>query len=200
MYDNIVPTIMLAIALCVPFLYFSTANFFHKDGFVDKVSSFASVLTGFYVAGLVAVAAFSPAMGSVDDKIEEGRVILRGEDGDLDHDLTRREYACYLFGYLALLSLVISLVGITTVIISSSFAIQPIIFRVSKVSVDIPVAFIRGVGIIFTSFVLSHMFIVTVQGLYYLTERLYAKKAETLPDGNQELSSQAEPGEPRSEV
>jgi uncharacterized protein YbcI len=43
-------------------------------------------------------------------------------------------------------------------------------------------AHLRGASVVIYSAFLSHMFIVTVQGIYYLTERVYARSPETLPD------------------
>lgn len=181
-YHNIISTILLALALSAPFLIADSSNFFHKDGFLDKVSSFSSVLTGFYVAGLVAVAAFSPALGDVDATIEEGKVTLKAKSPEeLDHDLSRREYVSYLFGYLSSLSLIVTLFGITVVIVSTNIFIEDISFEMFSYVISISGAYIRGIGIFFVCLLLAHMFIVTIQGIYYLTERLYTRKPETLP-------------------
>ena len=54
---DVVPAVLLAIALALPFLFLPGASFFRPNGFLDKLLTLTSGLTGFYIAALVAAAA-----------------------------------------------------------------------------------------------------------------------------------------------
>jgi hypothetical protein len=103
------PTLLLAIILAVPFIFLPDTPFFHKDGFLDKLLILTSALTGFYVAALVAAATFTHP--DLDKVFKVGSVTLVTHDHGqkiLEH-LTRREFVCMIFGYLAFSSFLISL-------------------------------------------------------------------------------------------
>lgn len=166
---------MLAVILLAPFWLVPSANLFHKDGFVEKVGSFSSVLTGFYVAGLLAVATFSTVLGDVDKKIERGAVVLRSKDKESpDHHLTRREYVCQMFGYLATLSMAISLLSILLVVLTQSIRESPIVafdYVFNKTLIRIIVGGLY-------SLMAAHLVVTTSIGLYYFVDRLYTKEAK----------------------
>ena len=96
----------------ITLLYFPSgeSNFFAKDGFIDKIGSISSSLTGFYIAGLLAVATFSMPKADLDNPISNGQVFLRS-DRQQNTPLTRREYVCLMFGYLAMLALLTSVIS-----------------------------------------------------------------------------------------
>ncbi|MDR6146148.1 hypothetical protein QE363_001941 [Sphingomonas sp. SORGH_AS870] len=203
-YQNITAHLVLFILFSAPFLIFEKANFFHKDGFIDKLGSFSSVLTGFYVAGLLAVATFGEH-GTNDKPITVGPIILpkrrhhllgwrrnanpsggesEFEDDDLadDQHLSRREYVCYMFGYLAFASLVITIFSIVVVsVLSAGSQIRPLHHQLGAYRLTVKPDFFRGMMVIAVSAYLSHVIITTCRALYYLTDRLYAKEPELLP-------------------
>lgn len=179
---NLIATAAVTLMFTLPFLIASHANYFHKDGFVDKVGAFSSVLTGFYVAGLLAVATFSEKLGGLDAPIEVGKIILK-TSGEPDQFLTRRQYVCTIFGYLAFLSLAITLISITTVILSSAIPARlDIKDAVGRYPIHVPHDVIRGIAIACFGIVVAHLSVVTCHALYYLIDRLYAKKPELLPE------------------
>lgn len=183
-FEDLLSTMGLTIVIAAPFLIFDDTNYFHKDGFLDKVGTFASVLTGFYVAGLLAVATFAATLGSLDNQIDVGSIILPASKADdVDLRLTRREYVCYIFGYLAFSSLAMTIAIITVVAVVTSLA-PPAehVFNVGRVTVHIAKKAPRCIGVIAWSFLLAHIGAVTCHGLYYLIERLYAKEPTTLPE------------------
>lgn len=189
---NLAVTIILSVVLSSPFLILSTSNYFHKDGFVDKLGSFSSVLTGFYVAGLLAVATFSAKLGDLDTPMDVGPAILPPAAPDEEAvKLTRREYVCTIFGYLAFLSLFTTLLSITVVILSTGMPIVTDIdltLGTRKIYVDREV--LRGVPIVLFGLLAAHLAIVTCHALYYLMDRLYARKPELLPERADEDESE----------
>lgn len=181
---NLRATISLAAILSVPFLLATHSNYFHKDGFIDKVGSFSSVLTGFYVAGLLAVATFSAKLGDLDTPMDVGPAILpKTEPDEEDVWLTRREYVCTIFGYLAFLSLFTTLLSISIVILTSGIpAIPDVDFSVRNWQFHIDREIFRSLPIVLFGLLVAHLAVVTCHGLYYLMDRLYAKKPEVLPE------------------
>lgn len=188
------PSMMLVAAVtAVPYAVFEQANFFHKDGFIDKVGTFSSVLTGFYVAGLVAVATFPFNRAGLDKVIEVGPVFLptpranddklSSEQDDRDREaLTRREYVCSMFGYLAFMSMLTTILSIMCVTIADWVGhFKPITWAVRGIDVSLTHADVRlgvvGISCLF----LSSLFVTTSRALYYLIDRLYASSPEVLP-------------------
>ena len=172
---DLIPTVLLIIILATPFLVFDTTNYFHKDGFIDKLGTFASVLTGFYVAGLVAVATFSHELGDLDEVIKIGPIIRKGKTPEQDTHLTRREYVCQMFGYLATLSLIITLTSIIAVILAQSLNL-PSDWIMPLTTLRMEKETMRAVAIVIMSIPISHLVVTTTHSLYYLIDRIYDKK------------------------
>lgn len=181
---NLLATLSLAALLSLPFLVVSTSNYFHKDGFIDKLGSFSSVLTGFYVAGLLAVATFSAKLGDLDTPMDVGPAILpKAGPEEEDLHLTRREYVCTIFGYLAFLSLFTTLLSISIVILTSGMPlVTDLDLSVGNRTIHIDREAFRGVPILLFGVLSAHLAVVTCHSLYYLMDRLYAQKPKLLPE------------------
>ena len=186
--------VSLAAILSVPFI-FTDANYFSAGGFLDKFGSFAGVLTGFYVAGLLAVATFASSSSGMNDVIKDGPIIepIKSEKGGVeqseDRRLSRRQYVCVLFGYLAFVSLIIALVAI--ILSSASTSISS---KLSDVAGDHTVFLLSCATLFVINMIISNMVATTCHGLYYLIEKLYETKVITYdregnplppPDANQ---------------
>jgi hypothetical protein len=174
----------MATILALPFIFFD-GNFFGASGLLDRVGTFASVLTGFYIAALVGVASLSSTVGDLDDIIDVGPIFGPDvESGQLEK-LTRRQYVCSLFGYLAFVSLFISISAIFAVVCSG--IITPGLITKAQASivtwtgfsascVATSFEFIRGGIIIVYAVVISHIVATTCHGLYYYIDRIYLKR------------------------
>ena len=106
------PTLIFTILLSFPYIISENSSFFLAGGFIDKILPLTSALTAFYVAALVGVATFSNE--SLDKPITLGSIyfIEKDEKGDPEKEfLTRREFACIIFGYLSFLALIFSITG-----------------------------------------------------------------------------------------
>jgi hypothetical protein len=157
---NLLVTVLLAAILAGPFIMLKGAIFFRPGGFVERAGSFASVLTGFYIAALVAVATFAAHLGDMDSPISVGRIIERRHRGTANQDLSRREYVCALFGYLAFLSLVLSIGSILLVVITPAFAscLKALISWLGRwVSLDY--SWFRGVAILAYTLLLASLLV-----------------------------------------
>lgn len=146
-------------------------NFFGPDGFVDRVGSLTSTLTGFYVAALVAVAAFASSHADIDQEIKVGPVHQnRSVEGDVERDpLTRREYVCAIFGYVSLLALALSIFSIIVVTLAEAIQVPDSRDAVLFSLILLIKHFIAAVYVL----AVAHLLISTSHGLYYLSYRLY---------------------------
>jgi hypothetical protein len=161
---DILPMAILSFILIGPFYFIDGANYFHENGFLDKFGDFSGILTGFYVAALIAVATLSSHFADLDKKIAQGEIRYPAVEGCKGELLTRREYVCSMFGYLAFLSLLLSLFSILAV------TIVPALPRV-------PQDWHARIGLIaFFGICISSLAVTTVRGLYYFVERLYAHR------------------------
>lgn len=171
------PSLAIAALLALPFLVLPGTSFFSPNGFLDKLLTLTSVLTGFYVAALVAAATFSHP--DLDKTITAGPIALVSKDQDgnrITELLTRREFACTIFGYLAFSTLALSIAAAFLIALSnakstaiSSGSIWAAFFSSSYF------LYLRGAVIVAVSLVTAHVFIVTCLGLYYLMDRLYRR-------------------------
>ena len=165
------PTWFLAVLLALPYWIIPGASFFRPNGFIDKILTLTSCLTGFYVAALVAAATFSSP--DLDKVIRSGSIALisKGDDGKkVSEALSRRQFACYIFGYLSFLSLVISVVA--------AFAISMTGIKLKNIGISAASAWFeifRNLSILGVTVMVAHLVVVTSLGLYYLMDRLYRK-------------------------
>lgn len=178
-FRDFISMFIIAILFASPFIAFDQINFSRAAGFVDRMGSLAAVLAGFYIAALVAVASFSASIGDLDSPISNGKIYLNKGDED---SLTRREYICAVFGFLSFLSLFIAIVSSFVLIVAPavSGAADKQLFEIFGFSTSI-FYLVRSLVIVLYCFILSAMIVTTFYGLYYLTDRIYAKPAKILP-------------------
>lgn len=182
---NWVTVLFIVIFMSAPFVFFN-ANYFSDKGFLDRIGGFAAVLTGFYIAALVGVASFASSVGDLDEEIEVGRisrpVLDQTEYADGRDFLTRRQYVCSMFGYLAFMSLVLSIGAIVLIVVA-----EPMHLAIGSLSRWLDAGTLswihrsgRAIVIIGFNIILVHLLVTTCHGLYYLIDRLYAKKPKLL--------------------
>ena len=161
---DIIPTLVLALFISIPFIFLTGASFFEANGFLDKLLTLTSGLTGFYVAALVAAATFLHP--DLDKIIKSGPVelITKDADGTINREpLTRREFACMIFGYLAASTLLLSIAICLAVGLSTY---NWVLFAGYKF-------YARAAGVVFFAIWISHITTVTSLGLFYLMDRLH---------------------------
>ena len=178
---DLLGVIAIAALIALPFLMVPGAPFFSKDGFLDKFAAFSGVLTGFYVAALIAVATLVSSSANLDDPIESGPVFF-SRSSRAGKSLSRRQYVCLMFGYLAFLSVVMALLSVLSVSLVSALNAKVLgitILQTDRFSLQIRDLRPVVVGVI--SLMVAHMVVTTLHGLYYLTDRLYARRPKMLP-------------------
>lgn len=177
LWRDVIPVILVSGSLFTFFLIFERANFFGTDGFFDKLGSLTSTLTGFYVAGLLAVAAFAAPGSALDDAIEVGPVFYGRENSPDRERLTRRQYVCSMFGYLAFLSLILSVLSVASsgLAAGASGALQGITWQIAGYVIDAK-AIVRSLVELAVLVPMSHLIVTTGYGMYYISHKVYDKK------------------------
>lgn len=64
----------LSSMIVIPYTLLGVGKFFHESGFLGRIGGMTANLTGFYIAGLVAVAAFVIENSSIDETISTGKI------------------------------------------------------------------------------------------------------------------------------
>lgn len=137
---------------------------------MNGVVGIISLLPGFYIASLAAVATFG---GDHMDEVMPDpapRVFIRTAHTEGPDDLTRRMFLSYLFGYLAITSLLL---------VAACFVFEIVAPGVREmVETQLPTASalidaIRAITVFGVSFVLGSILVTTLHGTYYLMERIF---------------------------
>lgn len=169
------PTLALAIVIAVPFIFVPGLSFFGQNGFLDKLLLLTAPLTGFYIAALVAAATFGHP--DLDKKMQYGAIYLVTVEGKeaIRDPLSRREFACMIFGYLAFNTFLLSVVAVVfpsiTGIKDTLRQVPHIGFLFSDPWWSAP----RSIVIAVIVLAVAHLVVVTALGIYYLMDRLYRR-------------------------
>lgn len=145
---------------------------FGKDGYLASLQNLLTILGGFFVAALTLITTADipiirePVSGSNPPR-------LPGEDTPL----SRKRFLAYLFGYLATSSFLLVGASIVANIVAPSLSAQ--LLPVFKVAVE-------AIGLGAFNVWLAHVFVSTMLGMYYFTERLQISDRKSRigkPDG-----------------
>lgn len=171
----------ITVVMSIAFIAAESKAYFGDHGFLDRMGTLSSTLTGFYVAALVAVATFSIGSKELDQPISVGQVLVRDKDVGDFRVLTRREYVCSIFGYLSFQSLLIALyAGVVVSLSESAAGAAAELSETSHYLRVILFSLMPSFFVILGNILLSHLVVTTLHGLYYLIDRLYAKRPEML--------------------
>ena len=164
-YDYTIPTLFaLAMISCYYFIPIKP-SILGKDGIISNINSIIQILTGFYIASLAAVATFKTERL---DEVMEGRPPkLKGINGKTEL-LTRRRFLCLLFAYLVTLCFLLVFIGIIAPTVSANLRdLVPALF-----------VYIKYVSLSIYIFLVSQLTVVTLLGIFFITDKIHAKKME----------------------
>lgn len=152
-------------------------NVFGEYGIVHGVNQLLQLLVGFYVAALAAVATFSRP--GLDEPTGGDPLIL---DQKADDPLSRRRFACLLFGHLAVVGFTLYMIGVLAMAMAPSLRelLAGLILQVDGVSINVA-AVVRIVFAWLHLVVSAHLFIVTLFGVYFLAIRVQTMPSRTFP-------------------
>ncbi|MBK8901686.1 MAG: hypothetical protein IPM53_10920 [Anaerolineaceae bacterium] len=158
------PLVMSVITVVVFLLLPSTAQGIIPRGIVPAVTGLLQILTGFYIAALAAVATFDrPAMDEPMRGTPPTLKVKRGGRGE-EQALSRRRFLSLLFGYLSFVSLFVYIAGSVAPTIEENIKLIAQPTWIARI--------MWGLFIVFL-FVFFNLFVSTLLGLYYLTDRIH---------------------------
>ena len=169
LYDYVIPGFM-ALATGVPLMALHWCyglDVYSKSGLIKDLVSFLSILPGFFIAALAAIATFQK--NDIDELMPSPTSMhVRQADGsDIDIQLTRRRFLCALFAYLAAQTILVCVAFLLIV------QLAPVLSELLSLFSHLFVKCIASFGIFLFMFSLWQLLSSTALGLYYLGDRLH---------------------------
>lgn len=171
-------TVLIGSLILAPFLLVPDASFFRTGGLLDRLIGLMSALTGFFVAALVAASTF--AHPDLDRVMTAGAVQMRAvndEGAKVWQNMTRRELACAIFGYLSFAAFIFSVAAAIAVPVATAGLHMPqgLPAVVSRFLTAHDQSLRIAVMILFIVPV-AHIMTATALGIFYLMERLHYRR------------------------
>lgn len=159
------PAVLALATLLLLFWGRNAINVWGSSGLVELLQGLVQGLPGFYIAALAAVATFGKQT-ALDSLIPEPTPTIETLFGSqrVEIELTRRRFLCLLFAHLTALSICLSVFSA----LGRAFAV-PILKVLSPTLAEM--AFYGATALYV--FFLFQMFIVTLWGLYYLSDKMH---------------------------
>ena len=155
------------LTIVVPWtLLWPSFNIFGTSGLAANINGLLQILSGFFITSLAAVATFNGSVYNIDQVFEGEKALL---DGDA---LTRRQFICLLFAYLALTSIILYLFGAFGLAAASTLHTSNIVHI--RVAMRVMFASVYCVT-------LAHVLGTTLVGLIFLSQRLPGSGARQAP-------------------
>lgn len=142
----------------------SGINTVGADSLSSYLAQLFATLPGFYIAALAAIVAFQG--GDLDKEMPHTTALITANRDTSRVEITFRVFLCYLFSYLTALSFI----GFAICIVGSL-----LVPSVEGVLIDAPYleCWVELFYIFVVSFVTFGVMLCTVQGLYFLAERVH---------------------------
>lgn len=164
-YQWIYPTIIFALFFGSFWFFGYQFISFNENKLISDVNVLMGILVGFYIAALAAVSSFS---NENLDHVMKGRAptltTVRGGE-EIEEKLTRRRFLAILFGYCAILAIILYVFGVFQVHLTMTQPVAP--WAEEALSAVKQAAWGLYVWII------SSLLVVTLLGLHYLVERMH---------------------------
>ncbi len=163
--DWYIPLAMTLILFVISYPLRSALNVWGTGGLVQLAQQIIQGLPGFYIAALAAVATFGQ-QSTLDMLIPDPTPTIKTRSAGewISMQLTRRRFLCLLFAYLTVVSVLLSLIA--TYGLATAAAIR--LLAPPWLSQGLSLA-----GTIFYSIFIFQLIIVTLWGLYYLSDRMH---------------------------
>lgn len=167
-WDVVIP-ILLGTAMTVfVFVWPAVSSPFSEKGYINGLQSMYAILGGFFITSLTVITSIGNE--NLDESMQGFPVVSIGKEKD---PMSRRRFLGFLFGYLSFSCFVFYLIGIFVPIIVPGAAILIPNYLHNFVSI---------VFVLFYNVALVHLFVTTLLGLYYFSDRLQRPKAEIIRD------------------
>jgi len=168
LFDLFIPLLLASVLALVYYFLDKPFALVASGGLIPQVNSLLQMLIGFYIASLAAIATFG---NESIDEIMAGtppklKTRIKGELQEIE--LTRRRFLCYLFGYLALMSILLYLTGVVAILLGYSGAdLFNMLNAIGKMAV------LKAILLFIYLFFLTNLIQTTLLGLYYLSVRIH---------------------------
>lgn len=166
--DWVVPSLFSVLTTLMLLILPFDIDYFGSDGLVTRFLDLLQLMSAFFIAALAAVATFERK--GLDDKMKgEPATIMRyrkSSQSFVEHILSRREFICYLFGYLSFVSISLFIfLNFGRVIIPNLYPLVntafPIIIQICEVS-----------ALLLFFLILWQLIFAMFMGIYFLSDRL----------------------------
>jgi hypothetical protein len=164
-FDFILPAVFAIGSVLVHFFVGAKPIAFGENGILSGFRDLLELLAPFFLASLAAVATFGSDKLSLPLRGNPAVMAVRTEYGGQVKDITlsRRQFMCYLFGYLCSISMFV----LICTIIGDSIAKSSLIVCMWPA--------IAWIAVVISYFVLWHILFVTLLSIYFLSDRLHAE-------------------------
>ena len=163
-FDWIAPLLVSVVGISVLYSLPKSIDIFGNNGLIFIITDLIKILVGFYIAALAAVATFQnePMDRTFDGDQATLHVVRKGVDKTAT--LTRRQFLCYLFGYLAFMGVVIYFLGAIVTLLAANLRMLGggMLFDGAK-----------AIFIFFYLFITANSLTTTLLGLHFLTDRIH---------------------------
>lgn len=138
---------------------------FGENSLVIGINSLLGIVIGFYIASIAAIASFNKH--TLDDTMDGTPPMLQNnKNGENESEpLTRRRFFCIIFGYCAVISIFIYMLGLFTNMLLPSFY--------DLISTPWIIKSIKCVWLFIYFFFVISLGCTTILGLHYLIERIH---------------------------
>jgi hypothetical protein len=157
------------ILTCVGFSLFISGRWvgleIDESDFVSDLNSLMGVLVGFYIASLAAVSSFENKNLDIAMKGRPTKLRTFRADKEIVETLTRRRFLTILFGYCAILSVIVFALGMLSLNVSFEVELESSFFELLR--------FLTYVFWAGYSWLLSSLLVSTLLGLHYLVDRMH---------------------------
>ncbi|MFA4950452.1 hypothetical protein [Brevundimonas sp.] len=170
LYRLVWPVAVTVIALLAYVLLPERVDLVGDKSAADYMAGFFATLPGFFIAALAAVATFN---GGDLDKELPGVTVAMVVNGDEDNlPISLRVFLCYLFAYLTVISFVGFFICVGAALIAPSVATWAADFNDVKLlehtALVVSLSFVA-----LLTFITASVLFCTIQGLYFLAERVH---------------------------
>lgn len=171
-YVWVVPSVLALLITVIFFALPVRPSLAGENGVLVAIVQVLALLPGFFIAALAAVATFNrPEMDQIMPASAPKIKVKRLGDW-IDVELTRRTFLTYLFSYLAVSSLLLTIICVAANFIAPSFQAMLEVGWLSKYGCKIELG-LKALSVLVLSYVLSSILITTLHGIYFICERIH---------------------------
>jgi hypothetical protein len=166
-FDWVFPIVLALISSSVTMFFPTKGTIFSEHGIIGGFQRLLELLIPFYIVALAAVATFERK--GLDDVMKGHPAVLtlrRASGERAEHFLTRRQFICYLFGYLASCSLCLFVIILMCGLWEEKLA------RMAMVVFGAWITYMKVVVLLVFLIPIWQIIITTLLGVFFMSERL----------------------------